>query len=74
MTFALIWIAAVVTAQGVVPVPIGETTKFKSMAECEAFGKAMSPRAEDYARGLLKLDWSDKIVVGFKCGAPGRPA
>lgn len=74
MTFALLWIAAVVTMSGVIPVQISETTKFKSRAECEAFGKEMSPRVQDYARGALKLDWSVNVVVAFRCEAPGQPA
>lgn len=64
----LIWFVAFVHAQaGPRVINIGETTVFKDMAMCEAFGKVMSDRVADYVRGLAKLDWSDSVAVQFKC-------
>lgn len=70
----LIWFVAFVHAQaGPQVINIGETTAFKDDAMCQAFGKAMKDRLADYARGVLKMDWSDKVAVAFKCEPAGKP-
>jgi len=70
----LIWFAAFVHAQtGPQVITIGETTLFKDRALCEAFGKIMSARLADYARGVAKLDWRDRVAVQFKCEPNGQP-
>lgn len=70
----LIWFVAFVHLQaGPQVVRIGETTTFADDEACQAFGKVMSDRLSDYARGALKLDWSDKVAVQFKCEPNGNP-
>jgi hypothetical protein len=71
----LIWFVAFVHAQaGPQVINIGETTAFRDMAMCDAFGKVMKDRLADYARGVAKLDWGDKVAVAFKCEPAGDPA
>ncbi len=70
----LVWFVAFVHAQaGPQVINIGETTAFADDAMCQAFGKVMKDRLADYARGVVKLDWSDKVVVAFKCEPDGDP-
>lgn len=70
----LIWFVALMTAQGPAVHSISETTTFHDQAACEAFGKEMSPRTADYARGRMMLDWGDPVHVAFKCEPNGQPA
>jgi hypothetical protein len=74
LSFTLLWLVAVMTANGPVTAKIAETTKFKSEAECIEFGRGMLPRVQDYGRGLMKLDWTDKVAAGFTCEADGQGA
>lgn len=70
----LLWFAAFVHAQaGPQVITIGETTAFRDDAMCQAFGKVMKDRVADYARGVLKLDWSDKVAIAWKCEPAGDP-
>lgn len=71
---ALIWFVAFMTAQGPSVNIITETTVFADRAACEEFGKTMSRRTADYARGGFGLDWSDRVEVAFKCEPNGQPA
>lgn len=65
----LVWFAVFLN----IAVPFNETTKFKDVDACEKFGAEMAPRAADYIRGALKLDWDDKIKIDFICAMPGQP-
>lgn len=70
--YTLIWMVAFIHVQaGPQVVPVGETTTFPDEAACMAFGKDMSPRMMDYARGLAVLDWSDPVSVHFRCTQGG---
>jgi hypothetical protein len=71
----LLWFAAFVHMQaGPQVITIGETTAFRDDAMCQAFGKAMQERVADYARGIAKLDWSDKVAIAWKCEPAGNPS
>ena len=70
----LVWTAAALTINGPIAGEIPETTKFKTRAECAAFGETMTPRLQDYVRGLLKADWDLDVKVIFRCEAAGDPA
>lgn len=70
----LIWMVAFVHAQaGPQVIRISETTTFDDLARCKFFGEAMKDRLADYARGVIKLDWKDKIAVAYKCEPSGQP-
>jgi hypothetical protein len=71
----LIWFVAFVHAQtGPQVIQVGETTLFRDDAMCQAFGAVMKDRLADYARGLAKLDWSDRVAIQWRCEPNGRPA
>jgi hypothetical protein len=70
----LIWTIAALTVQGPLVSDVPETTKFKDRAECTAFGKKMTPRLADWARGALRADWDLEVKVVFRCEADGTPA
>lgn len=71
----LIWFVAFVHVQaGTQVVTIGETTVFPDNARCALFGAEMKDRLADYARGVAKIDWTDKVAVSFKCEPNGKPA
>lgn len=69
----LIWVAAILTAQGPMMGEVPESTTFKDRVECQAFGEKMTPRLQDYVRGLAKADWHDDVQVAFRCEANGQP-
>jgi hypothetical protein len=71
----LLWFAAFVHMHaGPQVITIGETTAFRDEAMCQAFGKVMQERVADYARGIAKLDWSDKVAIAWKCEPAGEPS
>lgn len=69
----LVWVIAVMTANGPMFRAIPETTQFKDQAACEKFGKDMTPRLEDWARGALNADWNIEIKSAYKCEPAGQP-
>jgi|GEM_PF-6012934 len=69
----LVWLALIVTSNGYVAVPIPESSEFRTAEECRAFGEKMAPRLADYARGMVRADWRQKVDVIFECSAPGQP-
>lgn len=69
----LVWLAIIMTSQGPAGGEIPESTTFKTREECQAFGEAMTPRLEDYVRGLTRQDWSNEVRVRFKCEPNGQP-
>lgn len=71
--FKLLWVIAVMSANGPIIRPIPETTTFKDKAACEQFGKDMTPRLQDWARGALNADWNVEIRSAFKCEPAGDP-
>ena len=70
----LFWLILVVTSQGPTALHVPETTTFKDKKACSEWGMKQLPRMKDYARGMLKADWSDDIPVIFRCEADGTPA
>jgi hypothetical protein len=70
----LVWTAAALTINGPVAGEIPETPTFKDRATCVAFGERMTPRLQDYVRGLLKADWDLEVRVVFRCEPAGNPA
>lgn len=69
----LVWIIAILTANGPVFRAIPETTTFKDIAACEKFGEEMSKRVEDWARGALNADWDVEIKSAYQYEKPGQP-
>lgn len=66
--YKMVWLVAFIHSQaGPQVAPIAETTTFKDEAACMAFGKEMSPRVMDYARGAAGLDWGDAVSVHYRC-------
>lgn len=51
-----------------------ESTKFPDKEACDAFGKTMIPRMEDWIRGVLKADWNFPVAVYYACKPSGDPA
>ena len=70
----LLWFAAFIGLQGPQVAEISESTTFADEETCQAFGKIMSDRLADYARGAAHLDWNIRVRVGFKCSPNGHPA
>ncbi|MBI3129406.1 MAG: hypothetical protein HYZ11_17485 [Candidatus Tectomicrobia bacterium] len=69
---ALTWFVITMTAAGVYNGPIPETTQFNTLAECQSFGQRMTPRLQDWVRGMLRADWDHKVQVRFECRAGQR--
>src|SRR5688572_32243256 len=71
--FALTWFFATMTRGGPVATRAPERTSFGTEADCTAFGKTMTPRMEDWVRGLVRADWDHPVGVKFRCAPAGDP-
>lgn len=74
MKWALVWAVMTIGPQGPIGGNVPETTKFDSEKACEAFGKDMSPRMQDWIRGAMKAEWEHPVRVDYKCQPDGRDA
>ena len=72
--FKLVWVAIVLMNHGPTQGAIPESTKFKTEQECIEFGKTMTPRLQDWVRGMLKAEWDMPVGVSFSCERDGREA
>lgn len=63
----LVWLIATIAADGPVTGKIQELVKFETVAACEAFVKEMTPRVEDYVRGVVRGDWNHHVEVRYHC-------
>jgi hypothetical protein len=71
--FELIWFFATMTRGGPVATRAPERTSFGNESDCAAFGKRMTPRMEDWVRGLVRADWDHPVGVRFQCNPAGSP-
>lgn len=71
--FELTWFFATMTKGGPVATKAPERTPFVNEADCTAFGKTMTPRMQDWVRGLVRADWDHPVGVRFACAPAGSP-
>ena len=71
--YALTWFFATMTRGGPVATRAPERTSFVNEADCTAFGTRMTPRMEDWVRGLMRADWDHPVGVRFACAPTGSP-
>lgn len=71
--YELIWFFATMTRGGPVATRAPERTPFGTETACTSFGKKMTPRMEDWVRGLIRADWDHPVGVRFQCSPAGSP-
>lgn len=69
----LLWLVAVVTSQGQADIRTPEPREFSSVTACEAYGREMTPRMQDWVRGLMRVGWDHPVKVSFECPENYRP-
>lgn len=72
--WGLMWFAIVPTPDGPFGFKTPEATAFASEAACVAFGERMTPRMQDWVRGLARADWDRDVRVAFRCAVAGVPS
>ena len=70
----LIWSFGTMTEQGPLVADRPETSVFSSDNACQAFGAAMTPRVQDWVRGLTQMDWDHPVAVRYRCELDGQGA
>lgn len=72
--FKIIWTFAYIMHGQPITQNMLDAEKFKTVAECRAYGEAYRGRYEDWGRGVLKAHWDFPIVTDYRCEAEDRPA
>jgi hypothetical protein len=71
--YELTWFFVTMTRAGPIATEAPERTPFVTEANCAAFGARMTPRMEDWVRGLVRADWEHPVGVRFRCAPAGKP-
>lgn len=66
----IVWIVSIMSVHGPATATVPERMTFKTVEACEAFGKQMTGRMQDWVRGHLNGDWNFPVRVEYKCGDP----
>jgi hypothetical protein len=70
----LSWFAVLATPQGPLTLRAPEQVPFAAEADCNLFGRQMSPRMQDWVRGLVRADWDHDVRIAFRCEPAGVPS
>lgn len=70
----IIFTIVTLTQQGPVMTDVQEKSRFKDQPACAAFGETMSPRMQDWVRGVIRADWDHPVSVAFRCETDGEPS
>jgi hypothetical protein len=71
--YELTWFFVTMTRGGPLATRAPERTPFGTEADCAAFGSRMTPRMQDWVRGLVRADWEHPVGVRFECVPAGDP-
>lgn len=71
---SLVWFIAFMSAEGPKVVSVEYPLKFKDETACIEFATTMTPRFNDYARGMFRVGWEADLKVAYQCDAQGKPA
>lgn len=70
--FKLVWLIAAMTAQGPATGESAESRTFASREACISYANEMTPRMQDWVRGVTRQDWDAPVGIKFRCEVDGR--